>query len=497
MDKINEETTIYEEFLRQAVKLFVEKQQLPIQELHIGPQRNGTLFTILGRLDDNYKVSKVDTFEDDFVDFVLSQTWEVDVSRGFKNIGLTLGDFNTWVGFHGSVDLQYIIEDTEKAKLKGTKKPDDVSFILKRLNDAGYSAYVVGGCVRDASMKRDPHDWDITTSAKPDQVEKVFEDHKIIETGLKHGTVTVMRNGEGYEITTYRIDGDYSDGRHPDSVAFTGDVVEDLKRRDFTMNAIALDNNGDVVDPFDGCSDIYSRKVRAVGSPVDRFNEDALRIMRAIRFAAVFDFEIDDETKWAIFKLYPNLKKVSKERINAELIKMAKSPRFFRVLSDYAPILAYVMGVDGFIINARVESEDIITKFATMFRTIEDAETVMNDLKFDGETRDSVIQLVKWRDYGIEEDNSINIKLWLNQIGEEQLYRLGKIKGKDLTIPINKVKNDCYNIKDLAVNGNDVMALGYKGKEVGEILNKVLNEVIYERLENDKNAIIAYIQTNN
>ena len=211
----------------------------------------------------------------------------------------------------------------------------------------------------------------------------------------------------------------------------------------------------------------------------------------------MFDFEIDDETKWAIFKLYPNLKKVSKERINAELIKMAKSPRFFRVLSDYAPILAYVMGVDGFIINARVESEDIITKFATMFRTIEDAETVMNDLKFDGETRDSVIQLVKWRDYGIEEDNSINIKLWLNQIGEEQLYRLGKIKGKDLTIPINKVKNDCYNIKDLAVNGNDVMALGYKGKEVGEILNKVLNEVIYERLENDKNAIIAYIQTNN
>lgn len=398
-------------------------------------------------------------------------------------------------GIEGKIDLKDLIQWNEKSKLKGTKKPDDVTFILKRLNEHGYSAYVVGGCVRDASMSRDPHDWDITTSAKPDQVEQVFSDHKIIETGLQHGTVTVMRNGEGYEITTYRIDGDYSDGRHPDEVAFTGDVVEDLKRRDFTMNAIALDDSGEVVDPFDGCSDIYSKTVRCVGSPIDRFNEDALRIMRAIRFAAVFNFTIDEYTKEAIFKLYRNLSKVSKERINAELTKIAKSPHLSDSLDEYQEVFAFVLGIDGWNSPRKVENEDIITKFAYMFRNVEDAEWVMSDLKFDGETRDKVIELVRAKKtYTVKENDRVDIKLMLNLFGEEQLQRLAIIQGKDITETLNKVRDDCYTIKGLAIDGNDIMALGYSGKEVGLILKEVLTAVIYERVENNKGDLIELVK---
>jgi tRNA nucleotidyltransferase (CCA-adding enzyme) len=260
------------------------------------------------------------------------------------------------------------------------------------------------------------------------------------------------------------------------------------------MNAIALDNNGDVVDPFDGCADIYSRIVRAVGSPEDRFNEDALRIMRAIRFAAVFDFEVDGETKAAIFKLYPKLEAVSKERINAELLKIANSKHFFSSLAEYAEVFAFIMGIDSFNIKQSLDSEDYITKLAYMFLSVSDAEQVMNDLKFDGDTRDKVIELVKWKPYHLSQIDRVELKIWLNRIGAEQLYRLGKIHGYDLTSAINNLKDECYTIKDLAVNGNDIMALGYKGKDVGTVLTETLKAVIEETIPNDKTEIIKFIQ---
>lgn len=476
---------LYINTLMQSLQHFIKIKNLSMKVSSIAHKPNSSMFYATIDTEKDY----CDILNDEFQDFFHQnncENWDKPITYAYFEP--VLGNIS------GAFDLKDIIQSVEKAKLKNIKKPEDVIYILQRLNDAGYSAYVVGGCVRDASMMRTPHDWDITTSATPDQVEKVFEDHKIIETGLKHGTVTVMRNGEGYEITTYRIDGDYSDGRHPDKVSFTGDVVEDLKRRDFTMNAIALDNNGDVVDPFDGCADIYSRTVRAVGSPEDRFNEDALRIMRAIRFAAVFDFEVDGETKAAIFKLYPKLEAVSKERINAELLKIANSNHFFSSLAEYAEVFAFIMGIDSFNIKQSLDSEDYITKLAYMFVSVSDAEQVMNDLKFDGDTRDKVIELVKWKPYHLSQIDRVELKIWLNRIGAEQLYRLGKIKGYDLTSAINNLKEECYTIKDLAVNGNDIMALGYKGKDVGTVLTETLKAVIEETIPNDKTEIIKFIQ---
>ena len=202
--------------------------------------------------------------------------------------------------------------------------PESVERILKTLMEHGYEAYAVGGCVRDAVLGRTPNDWDITTSAKPEAVKRLFR--KTIDTGIAHGTVTVMLDHTGYEVTTYRIDGEYEDGRHPKNVEFTGNLVEDLKRRDFTINAMAYNHIHGLVDAFDGIGDIRCRRIRCVGNPSDRFNEDALRILRAIRFAAGLDFEIEDETRKAVAILAGNLRKISKERIQAELEKLLMKP---------------------------------------------------------------------------------------------------------------------------------------------------------------------------
>ena len=191
------------------------------------------------------------------------------------------------------------------------KLPKDVEYIIDQIELNGYEAYVVGGCVRDTLLGKEPHDYDICTSATPDEMLKIFKDDRVVPTGLKHGTVTIVINGTGYECTTYRIDGDYSDGRRPDNVQFTKDLYEDLKRRDFTINAIAYNPVSGLIDPFNGCSDIKDKIIRCVGSPTDRFNEDALRIMRAIRFSAQLGFDVEEETRKEIlnYKQYKKLKK--------------------------------------------------------------------------------------------------------------------------------------------------------------------------------------------
>ena len=183
--------------------------------------------------------------------------------------------------------------------------PKSVKIIIKILEDNGYEAFAVGGCVRDAIIGREPNDWDITTSAMPGDVKRLF--HKTIDTGIAHGTVTVMIERVGYEVTTYRIDGEYEDGRHPKSVEFTGNLIEDLKRRDFTINAMAYNDRQGIVDEFDGVGDLERGLIRCVGNPIDRFNEDALRILRAVRFAAALNFDIEEETKNAIVTLAENL----------------------------------------------------------------------------------------------------------------------------------------------------------------------------------------------
>lgn len=212
--------------------------------------------------------------------------------------------------------------------------PSDVLWIIDMLENRGYEAYAVGGCVRDCIMGETPKDWDITTSAKPMEVKSIFR--KTIDTGLQHGTVTVRKGGESYEVTTYRIDGDYSDGRHPDSVEFTSDLKEDLKRRDFTINAMAYNPKNGIIDEFGGIEDLERKVIKCVGVAHERFTEDALRILRAVRFAARFGFEIDDETLKAMEELAPNLELISKERIQAELDKLLVSshPEMFRILYE-------------------------------------------------------------------------------------------------------------------------------------------------------------------
>ena len=198
--------------------------------------------------------------------------------------------------------------------------PKNAETILHILEKAGYEAYVVGGCVRDSILGRSPDDWDITTSAKPEQVKALF--HRTVDTGLQHGTVTVLMEKEGYEVTTYRVDGEYEDGRHPKEVTFTASLKEDLKRRDFTINAMAYNDETGLVDAFDGIADLNAKRIRCVGEPTERFSEDALRMLRAVRFAAQLGFAIEERTEQAIRDMCGNLEKISAERIQVELVKL-------------------------------------------------------------------------------------------------------------------------------------------------------------------------------
>ena len=213
------------------------------------------------------------------------------------------------------------------------KLPDNVKMILDRLHEAGFEAYAVGGCVRDSILGRIPGDWDITTNALPQDTKKLFK--RTIDTGIEHGTVTIMVGKEGYEVTTYRIDGKYEDSRHPSEVTFTKNLTEDMKRRDFTINAMAYNDEEGIIDRFGGMEDIEKGLIRCVGNPKERFSEDALRIMRAVRFAAQLNYSIEDETKNAISELADTLKNISAERIQTELVKLLLSDHPERLMTAY------------------------------------------------------------------------------------------------------------------------------------------------------------------
>ena len=241
--------------------------------------------------------------------------------------------------------------------------PENVKYIINKLEAAGYEAYAVGGCVRDSMLGRVPEDWDITTSAKPEEVKEIFR--KTIDTGIQHGTVTVLMPGcVGYEVTTYRIDGEYLDGRHPSEVTFTPSLHEDLARRDFTINAMAVNDRTGVVDDFCGLSDMEARVIRAVGDPRQRFTEDALRMLRALRFSAQLDFEIDKDTYEAVKELAPNLVHVSKERINVELTKL--------LMSDHPEVIALVSdsGLSGYISDHFDDAFDVSNEMAAPYPDI-------------------------------------------------------------------------------------------------------------------------------
>ena len=432
--------------------------------------------------------------------------------------------------------------------------PADANELIHTLQNNGHSAYIVGGCVRDSILGRTPHDYDICTSATPSEMLEIFKDKKIIETGLQHGTVTVVVNGEPYEITTYRIDGLYSDNRRPDTVTFTDKLVEDLRRRDFTINAMAYNDEEGLIDPFNGMEDIKYKKISCVGRAEDRFGEDALRILRAIRFAAQLEFTIMPGTDWEIHKQYKNLENISIERINSEFCKIASSDDFCVELLLYKDVFSlfipelkdmfdfpqnnpwHIWDVFGHTIHAveYCDSDDLVVRLAVFFHdfgkphSYQDGEdgirhfkghgkvsadmtdSIMKRLRFDNETRNNVVELVYYHDATFEVGKKY-VKRWLNKIGEKQFRRLLQVKKADnkaqnLELSSDRIKelseiealidevlqeDECFSLKDLAVNGKDLIGVGYKaGKELGNTLNKLLQLVIDGDCPNEKEKLL-------
>lgn len=432
--------------------------------------------------------------------------------------------------------------------------PDTAKDIISTLESSGFEAYVVGGCVRDSIMGIDPHDWDICTSATPPQIIECFRTKRIIETGLKHGTVTIINDGDQYEVTTFRIDGEYSDNRHPDHVIFTTSIEEDLSRRDFSMNAMAYNDRIGLVDPFGGSRAINNREIVCVGNPDDRFNEDGLRIMRALRFASVYDFTIDSETSNSIHKYCHLLDNISVERIQSELSRMLLGRNILNVLLEYKDVISVIIPelipcigfeqnnpyhqytVYDHIAHAvdNYHGNELVVKLALLLHDIgkprcytEDergghfhghgvpshdiADNVMQRLRFDNRTRHAVTDLVLYHDSVIEPTPK-TVRRWLNKIGKELFSQLLDIRMADIKAhaegtqesriercnALRMIMNDvvaqeqCFSLKNMNVNGDDIISIGVpEGKEVGRILKLLLDEVISGTLENDREVLLS------
>lgn len=397
--------------------------------------------------------------------------------------------------------------------------PGNVRFILDMLHRAGHEAYIVGGCVRDSVMGREPHDWDICTSAKPEQVIEIFNHFKVIPTGLKHGTVTIVKNDKQYEITTYRIDGEYDDARHPKNVTFTTSLKEDLSRRDFTINAMAYNDQEGIVDIFGGIEDISNKTIRCVGDAEERFSEDALRIMRAMRFAIRYGFDIEEQTFAAMLHKTKLLSKISAERINSELtqIIMGESSVVAMMLCRAGSIFTYLFPqlkeVAGSYVNNIMHSEPIKeVRLALLFDLPEEKlkETLFS-LRYDNDTISNVLHIKTYGQAAIDdlkknEDIKYFIKRMMRDIGYENtlnalFYSLAYSRAElnkeveilylDMQTVAMEVerKNECYKLSQLALNGNDIKRFGYKGKEIGVILNYLLEMVIKGVLKNDKEIL--------
>lgn len=435
--------------------------------------------------------------------------------------------------------------------------PNSVSFALNKLNTAGFEAFIVGGSVRDILRQKAPTDYDITTSATPEQTMAVFKGEKIIETGLKHGTVTLLKDGMPLEITTYRIDGDYTDNRRPNQVSFTKSLAEDLARRDFTINAMAFSEKAGVVDLFGGRADLQNKIIRSVGDADRRFNEDALRIMRAIRFASVLGFDIEKSTKKSIFKNKNLLKNISAERIATELIKLLCGKNAKQIIIDYFEVLEVILPeisqmkdfnqnnphhIYNLLEHTAVAVENTPAEAPLRLAMLlhdcgkpdalttdecgvnhfyghpkisaEKAKSALSRLKLDNATVNLALELIEHHDADINPTEK-SVKRALNKYTPEVFFKLLEIKKADNLAQspkynrINEIealkalateiinKNDCYSIKQLAVNGNDLINLGLPaGKKIGKALDFLLDAVISEKAENTKDALIDFLKEN-
>ncbi len=433
--------------------------------------------------------------------------------------------------------------------------PEKGQYIIERLEQAGFEAYVVGGCVRDSILGREPGDWDITTSARPEQVKCLFQ--RTIDTGLQHGTVTVMLQGEGFEVTTYRIDGTYEDSRHPSEVTFTADLREDLRRRDLTINAMAYNHKAGLVDLFGGLADLEAGVVRCVGDAAARFEEDALRILRAIRFCAQLGYTIEKDTAAAMAKLAPTLSRISAERIQAELTKLMISPNpdYLRIAYDTGVTKVFLpefdkcmetpqnhphhcCSVGEHILHSLKHVEaDKVLRLAMLLHDIGKPGTLATDgegrshfhghaalsaqmagkilrrLKYDNDTIHMVCKLVEYHDYGNGMDMDMRLaRRAIHRIGEDAFPALFAIRKADILAQSEYMRQEklkslenwqnlyrqildahqCVSLKTLAVSGSDLIAAGWRpGRELGEVLNHLLNLVLEDPARNTKERLLA------
>ena len=435
--------------------------------------------------------------------------------------------------------------------------PEQVNIILESLRESGYEAYVVGGCVRDALLGREPHDWDITTSALPMEVKSVFP--RTIDTGLQHGTVTVLCGGTGYEVTTFRVDGVYEDGRHPKEVTFTPSLLEDLRRRDFTINAMAYNNESGLVDLFGGRQDLENGIIRAVGDPVQRFTEDALRIMRAIRFSAQLGYEIEPETLKAASALAPNLRRISSERIREELEKtlLSERPELLRtawaagITKEFIPEFDRCMETDQINPHHCYTVGEHILKGVSLVRrdkvlrltmflhdiakpachTVDEegidhfrghaevgfglSKNILQRLKYDNATIRKVTTLVKYHDTQIRLTEPA-VRKAVVMTGADLFPLLLEVKQADFLSQSTYMREekqekfdtlcgiyeriiergDCLSLRELAVNGSDLIEAGVKpGREVGDILAQMFEEVLNVPEHNSKEYLLSRFVT--
>lgn len=427
--------------------------------------------------------------------------------------------------------------------------PKSVQYIIESLTAHGFEAFAVGGCVRDAILGREPDDWDITTSAQPQQIKAVFR--RTVDTGIAHGTVTVLHGGSGYEVTTYRIDGEYEDGRHPKEVSFTASLKEDLRRRDFTINAMAYNEETGLVDAFGGIEDLEKKRICCVGAAEERFGEDALRILRGARFAAQLDFSLEEKTKEAMKKLAPTLSKISAERIQVELSKLllSKHPEQIDDLVQYGIaavifpeyeslamdrrqfIIAQlkkleersggkqfvsqnvsqnvsqegIAGKEGFVQQRLSKGEQLALRWAAIlqFFDVKQANAVLRRLKYDNKTLANVQGILRFCE--TPEENRVSIRRALCAMGEALFALVLEFRASrtEDEVELEKLshmleieqdilrKGECVSLKTLAVTGKDLLALGYpKGRQVGAVLNELLEMVLEHPEANEKELLL-------
>lgn len=435
--------------------------------------------------------------------------------------------------------------------------PSGPIYLIDALEAAGFEAWAVGGCVRDSLLGLVPHDWDICTSARPQQTLQVFRGQRVIETGLKHGTVTVMWENAPYEVTTYRTDGLYTDSRRPDSVTFVSNLKEDLSRRDFTVNAMAYHPQRGLYDAFGGEEDLKSKIIRCVGEPRLRFDEDALRILRALRFAATYGFSIEEKTAQSLLDCRERLNAIAPERIREEFMRLLAGPgaanilrEFAQVIDVFLPELTPMRGFSQFNPNHHLDVWEHTLqavdaappnavlrlvmllhdsgKPACFFRdgkgvghfyghpqaSMKLAQEVLSRLRFDNRTRRAVEELVLWHDATIPPKEK-NVRRWLNRLGEERLAQLVTVKRADAAAQHPQKRGDklraldeleaClngvlqkglpYTLKGLAVTGQDLQQIGFPpGKRVGQVLDALLSQVMDGRIPNEKAALLRAAQ---